>query len=226
MKHPAGLIGIASGALARYADLISSMVGLQIPEGSRYLHGKEGSVAKNYNRFAREFLANPKLQWLCLIEDDHVLLEDALLRLLHHQKPVVSALYLHKHLPFEPILYERMDPDGRVHTRFLKDGESGLVAVASVPNGCIVIRREVIQAISDPWWTYETAARDEMNHDVMFSKRVREAGFQLWCDLDLIVGHNGVVTVFPYRNENGEWLTRLRIGDGDIFLPAAQPKTK
>lgn len=60
----------------------------------------------------------------------------------------------------------------------------------------LLIRREVVQRIAPPWFAepHETCSDAD---DFYFSAKVLEAGFELWAETDLDVGHITTTTVTP-----------------------------
>lgn len=236
---PPGLIGLACSELSRYSDFIPSMMALAKPAGCGFKMGKGLGPANSFNGIARTFLADPVYQWLLLVNDDNILPSDALYRLLDHDVDVVSGLYFGRHMPFEPILFDKWtwEEAGAIgsqpppeygglkrwwHRHLMYKGEQGLVKAAAVGDGCLLIRRNVMLGIADPWWEYGETFTDVCDHDVVFSRKVTEAGFGLYCDLDLLVGHMTPVTVMPNRRPDGVWEAHVVQDEGrHIALPAA-----
>jgi hypothetical protein len=61
--------------------------------------------------------------------------------------------------------------------------------------------------------------------DIGFFHRVREAGFKVYCDLSVCVGHIASCIVTPVYNEpDGKWYTMYNTnGEGQIVFPAIRP---
>jgi hypothetical protein len=221
MQSPVGFIGMACAEHARYSECYASLMGLQKPPGTAFLQCKSMSVADNFNRIARDFLQT-QAEWLFLVNDDHLWAPDTLTKLLAHNVDVVTGLYLSRVYPYKPVIHDQVDSNGLIFDRYLSQHEHGLVPIKACGDGCLLIRRRVLEAIPDPWWELGNPERDKCCHDVLFSKKVREAGFQMWADLEVVVGHLATVAVFPHRNQKGEWLTLLTQREHNIALPAAQ----
>jgi GT2 family glycosyltransferase len=210
------------------------------PPGTLFYKTSTLGPAAGFNLIGRAFLARPELQWLFLTNDDNLCPPDTLPRLWRHieagSADAVSGLYFGRLQPFEPILFdtvERVDlsKHGEVlpgqknwYTRHLmSDGEQGLVPAVVVGDGCLMVSREVMEAIAQPWWEYGETLTDACDHDVVFSRKVREAGFQLACDLDLLVGHIANMVVTPHRTPDGKWKVHLKQEQRVIGLDAAHP---
>ena len=214
-----GMIGIASGDQLRFSQFVTSIMGLQKPPDWVFAQAIGHSVAINWNNLAKQFLEYPEhLKWLFLTEDDNLLPKDALLRLLAHDKDIVSGLYVQRLIPFAPVMFDRIDKSGKVFHRFLKKGDCGLKEVAVCSGGCLLIKRHVLETIGAPYWYYgDSIYVDACNHDINFSRKATRAGFQLWNDLDVIVDHLMTFPIRPYRDTEGNWHTRIVQSD-DKFI--------
>lgn len=222
---PGGLIGMAAGDSVRFSQFIASIIALEKPLGTKYVQCIGHSVALNWNNIAYRFLENPAhLDWLFLVEDDHIFPPDTLMRLLAHKKDIVSGIYLQRRVPFAPMMFERVDEKGLIYHRFLQKGDKGLIKVAACGGGCLLIRRKVLEKIPQPWWTYGNSIHpDSTNHDVNFCREATKAGFEIFVDLDLPIVHMTYIPVVPVRNEDGSWSTHLVHGpDNNIIVKAAE----
>jgi hypothetical protein len=76
----------------------------------------------------------------------------------------------------------------------------------------MLIRKHVLDAIKRPVFTTEKGMQNE---DLLFCKKVREAGFKIWCDVDQKMGHIGLHTVYPMWDGN-RWGSILDFGNGHI----------
>lgn len=214
-----GMIGMASGDFLRHAQFVTSLMGLEKPVGTVFMQSYGFSVAINWNNIAKVFLEHEDhLEWLLLVEDDHFLPQNALLKLLSRNVDIVSALYVQRQIPFTPVIFDKIDETGKVYYHPLKKGEHGLVEVAACGGGCLLIRRIVFETVKPPYWYYgDSDYKDATNHDINFSKKARKAGFKLWVDLDLPIIHLASIPVVPYRDASGEWHTRLTHGPDKII---------
>lgn len=221
LEHAVGMIGMSCGELARFSETYASLMGLRKPPGTIFMQCRSMSIADNWNQIARMFMES-SAEWLFLTNDDQTYAPDTLIRLLARNVDVVTGLYLSRAFPFSPVIHDDEDADGFVRTRYLQQGESGLVPVISAGDGALLIRRHVMEKIGDPWWalSHQNHA-DKAVHDMNFSRKVRAAGFQMYCDLDVTPGHLGVFAIFPKRQPDGTWITMLTQGANALTLPAA-----
>jgi len=231
-----GMIGLASGGTLRTDDYIPSIMGLAKPPGTLFKKHTGLGPANPFNAIGQEFMKRPALQWLFLTNDDNLYPPDTLFRLLSHDKDVVTGLYLSRIQPFEPVLFDKYDleptgkngePERWYQRRFIKDGESGLIPIVACGDGCLLIKREVLETIAYPWWEYGLTLADACDHDMYFSAKVGLAGFEMWCDLDAPVDHVNQMTVRPYRNPGtGVWSVHLVQETRAIQVPMPEKDMK
>lgn len=120
------------------------------------------------------------------LDSDMVFPENTLARLLAHDKPIVGATYIKRRDPFD-VLGTAIDD--------IPPGAKGIAQMARMPFGCMLIRREVYDKVPRPWFQVDYIPEDDsfLSEDFWFCDRAREAGFDIWCDLDLShdLGHCG-----------------------------------
>jgi len=232
-NYPPGMIGVACGELGRFSVFTPSIIGMQKPAGTVFFSVTGLGPATPFNEIAREFLRRSELKWLFLTNDDNLCPPDTIPRLLDRLDTpgvdVVTGLYFGRIQPFEPVIFDKVKLEDRndgagmrlwYERRYIKNRENGLISIVGCGDGCLMISRRVMEAIPDPWWEYGQTLTDACDHDIVFSTKVRQAGFGLFCDLDIRVDHVAVMTVRPVCI-NGEWQTHLMQADRFIALPVA-----
>lgn len=134
-------------------------------------------------------LEEPRISHVFFTDDDMAFPHDALLRLLAHDLPIVSALYYAKTVAPQPLMLA--DEYGGLVTDW-PDGE--LVPCRAHGMGCTLIAREVFEAIEPPWFqtmdgeAVEAEFRTE-TEDVYFCRKAIEAGYQPTVDTSLLALH-------------------------------------
>jgi hypothetical protein len=183
-------------------------------------------IANNQNELARLFLKSDA-EYFWLTNDDQLYPPETLLRLLAHDKDVCGVNSLLKGQPHPPLIYSEGEGAGFYPYRYFRHGERGLVRVGAVAGGGMLIRRHVFEKIADPWWevhtVYPTDGRKptQSSEDFDFCKKVTDAGFEIWCDLDIRVPHGTTFWLMPEMTATGEWITTLMRGDEKLVVPAA-----
>jgi hypothetical protein len=205
-RHPPGTIGVYTDHIARFSDFTVSLRGLEVPKGSIFSYSRGVYLAFNTNRFIREMEG----EWLFLMDDDHRFEGDILMKLLAHDLDVVVALTSKKFPPYEPVLYR----DGK---SIDLAGLSGLQEVDACGKPGMLIRKHVLDAMDDPWCEYEDT--EEGAEDMDFCYKIRKAGFKIYADLDIQLGHLVPITIYKQPDPNGNWGTMLALGNNGVFLP-------
>lgn len=217
---------------ARYSETWASIAGMHLPSdwtavdsNSRVplIQSRFASLAASLNFIGDMFMQTGR-EWLFLMNDDHVYPPNTILKLLAHDKDFVTGVYTKKQVPFEPILYDRINDDGTLRSKKFRKGEGGLVPIVGCGDGVLLIRRTVLEKIPQPWWEMSSPdSPDLITQDLIFCKKVREAGFEMWADLDTSVGHIALMPIWAERNPDGDWKTVIMSGpSGALTLDAAQ----
>jgi hypothetical protein len=84
-------------------------------------------------------------------------------------------------------------------------GKTGLLPVDTFGGACVVIRREVLQVLGDPFFENMPGSRECPYEDLYAFRRCRLAGFQPVIDLDLRIGHCMAAAGFPSFMPEGRW---------------------
>lgn len=127
---------------------------------------------------------------LAFVDDDMLLgPRDIFERLLAHDKDIVSPLFFRAAGNFDPLVFH-LDGDGEPCpiTDYPKD--TLFEAPAGVGTGVMLIKREVLEALEDPWFFYPQQSTRSM--DVDFCLRAIAKGFKVWCDTSIIVKQMGL----------------------------------
>ena len=219
---PPGVLGIPSHHLGRYREFEECFTSLFLPAGSVTAWGKGegGQTAHNMNNFIREMLHTDTFQWLWVIGDDHVFSPDIIVQLLKRNKDVVVPLCVRRNFPYIPVVHE----DGRdgdwasMPYEWFK-GKKGLVELKDklTGNAGMLVRRNVFEAIPDPWYEMGQIRSEDGAPDLWFAKKVLNAGFSIYLDMDNPIGHISHTAVWPFLDEETEeWKWEIRQA-GDVF---------
>jgi hypothetical protein len=210
------MIGVPTGENGRRADFHDHFNGLQKPDDTLIMFTHGQSPAKNRNVIAEAALEHG-CSHILYIDDDMVFAQDTLTRLLvHADKDVVSGLYLLRNYPHYPVIFDEHYRNGECRFMFLTPEKSGLVEIVNCGFGFVLIQTKVFQTLSKPWVRLGEIKQDEWCDDIGFFNRVRQAGFRLYCDLDIQVGHALTLTMWP-RKKDGNWNTEYVTHTGESF---------
>lgn len=234
--HGPGIVGLSSGELARYTEFHICLNHLQMPQGTKEAYGTGYDTASNSNRIICEM--RPEDEWVFILDDDHTFQTDILLRLLDRRVDCVVPLYMQRRPPFFPVAYATRNPNGSCdHVTFEDlEGHSGLFPIVSAGKSGVLIRRPVLAKLAGadcvcpyevgdpghpnprrhapdcPWPTVTWFEHErQIGEDHVFFRRVLEAGFPLYCDLDHTLEHITPFKVRPYRSPEGKWCGEVHL---------------
>lgn len=203
-----GLIGISTAEQGRFAAFYPTVFGLRCPPGTVMMSAIGSTISKNRNDITQKAL-DMAADWVLFLDDDHVLPPATLTKLLAADKPIVSALYTQRQAPFNPVLMDYERPDGQFLWKQLNPTEKGLIEVAAAGAGCLLVRREVFEALQPPYWTLGQINPASWGDDLHFCSRVRAAGFPIYCDLSTPIGHIMTGVVYPTFDPVRGWLANF-----------------
>ncbi len=229
-NHPPGSILVASSDLQRYPGFTISLLHLLRPAGTDVLWSAGLNPAANFNNTIRRML-DTNSEWAWVMGDDHILPPDCLTKLLDRNVDVVVPLCVRRQPPFIPVLFKQQEsdsPPGQFPPfKWSEIPASGLHEAHVVGSAGMLIRRRVLEAIADPWFEVGQMATDRGDEDTHFCLKIREAGFKIYFDCDVQIGHMTPICLWPQRSATGEWSVALDLGkymDGSS-IKAALPST-
>ncbi len=211
-------IGILTNETGRFGKFWQSFTALRTPKQTNVVIKTSIDIAENRNTVIRE---SRHSDFVWFIDDDHTFEPDLIENLLLHNAPVVQPLVLTRFTPFGPVMMGEQTVEGRYKKIALDNSrQRGLLEVTGVGAAGMLIRRDVLQKVGDPWFTQPLGRIAE---DVMFCEKVRAAGFKIYSDLSNSMGHLNVGSVRPVVRD-GKWVTELVFGEKVIYLQAVEAK--
>lgn len=177
--------------LATIFNLAQAGVGVEVKKA----WGRRETLDHVRNIIVRYFLET-KHTHLFFLDDDILLLPHTVEKLLARDLPIVSGLYYERMQSHRPILINTPKNEaGEMRYEWLplenaqsEDG-SGLVRVDVVPGGCLLIKREVFEKLSPPWFLFKTEEHVRMGEDVYFSLHAGRNGYSCYVDISQEVLH-------------------------------------
>ncbi len=163
----------------------------------------EGAVLKvargedrAYNRNGLIAIAQAlQAEWICLFDDDLVMLPDAITKLLKHfDDPAIEVVV--------GLSFMRQDP---TRALWMRDGDTlralpppgELEPLESATFGGMLIRLSAIAKIERPYVT--------LGDDREFCAKLRAAGVQVWGDSSVRFGHTTDMEIWPHYDEANGW---------------------
>lgn len=220
------LIGVITGEYARRADFYDYYNLLTKPEDTVVIFGHDRSPAFGRNMIIKTAMDN-NCTHVLFIDDDMAYKPDALVRLLEHDKDIVSGLYLTRAYPHSPLVFDLANDDGSAFPMYLTDGVNGLVPIVSAGFGFVLIKTSVFAKMEKPYVRLGELDSEQWCDDVGFFHRAGKLGIQMFADLECQVGHMGTMIIWPNRDANGRWYSGYDTnGVSAINTPQIHPEFK
>ena len=181
-----GIIVIPAGEWM-WSLSVSAIHTLQTPPGTHLaLVRGGGTPGVKRDSVIKWGLADPSKEWFFFLDSDMTPERKTLLKLLSLDAPIAGALCYSRGAPFAPIVNLLPGPD--------QDLRSGPFEVAWTGGAALLVRREVLEALSPgPWFPYDHG--QPAGEDINFCKLARAAGFRILIDPDVRVGHVATIPV-------------------------------
>jgi GT2 family glycosyltransferase len=130
---------------------------------------------------------------LLFIDSDVVFSERDVAKVEDHLKDLdaVTGIYHIEYSPYGASIFERIEGD----YDFMKP-EEGVNKIGACGAGFLGISNKVIKALGTEPFSILKEGEVEHGEDISFCHRLREAGFSLWCDSSIKLGHLRTVPTF------------------------------
>lgn len=215
------LIGLSTMEHIRKADFLPHFLGLKRPPNALTITVSGQSPAKSRNIIIEQAIAN-ECTHIFFMDDDMIIPDTTILKLLEHDKDVVTALYLLRSFPHFPAMFDEAYDNGKCRFTFLTPEIGGLVECVNAGLGAVLIKTEVFKNMEQPWVRLGEIEKDGWCDDVGFFNRVRAAGYKIFCDTDIRCGHMVSLVMWPEKHSN-EWFTNYKHQNGNVLIPQNIP---
>lgn len=187
-------VGIGLPMLFPYIHykFVNSYLQLQKPPNNISLSNVGSLTALARNQIV-DLAKQQECKYLMFLDTDMTFPPDTILRLMKHQKDVISGLYFERYAPHRPVIRQNV-PGGYALADYTK---GDLIEVTATGGGCLLINMEVFDRLEKPYFDYrlEKAEKDHgiketfYSEDLVFCEKVRAAGYKIWCDTTIRCGH-------------------------------------
>ena len=227
-----GTIALPTSEIGRFAMFTVALAGTQQPPDTHLSVMASASVTENLNQSIRDL--RPDDRWLWVIGDDHTWQPDCLMQLLaamddNLDADILVPLVTKRNPPWHLVLFHETDvvDDGMRAWRpygWDEIPERGVFEVAAAGSAGMLIRREVLDAVGDPW--FRSTGGVILNEDVTFCADARALGYRIFASADVTMGHLGIFNVRPLRRE-GRWGAMTEFSTPEeqfrqLFMPDAE----
>lgn len=168
---------------------------LIVPEGYethfQYFYGYAVDQVRN---LIASWVEKGDWDYLLAVDHDISFSPDTLIKLLSHDKDIVSGVYIQR-FPDRHIIeiFERNATGGYTHIPWDRIKGQGLVEVGACGFGCVLVKKHVMTAIGYPQFKYSPALdhSQTFSEDLDFARKAYDKGFKLWCDTSILCDHHG-----------------------------------
>ncbi len=127
---------------------------------------------------------------------------------------MIAPLCARRGPPFPLVHYgEKINPDGPYRHILQYDQIPDEPFEVKATGSLMLIRRNVLDSIGDPWFETTSSRYDE---EFQFCAKVRARGYKILVDPEVTVGHIGEIITYPSR-QNGDWGLRIVFVGADTW---------
>lgn len=197
-----------------------------------FLKKSTADIAHSRNLLTSDALRRfPQAQKFLFLDNDMTFPSDLLLRLLAHNKDIVTVNAYRKGAGYFPVVSIQGKDDEYFRPVHIKPEEGALRRVTSAGTGAVLIDRKVFETMTFPWFKseYVDPVGEDMDsanivegkmfvsEDNRFYIITTSLGFKLYCDFSIPIGHIGDYEFTwedheRYLRENPE-LTEVKNGE-------------
>ena len=141
--------------------------------------------------------------WAFLIDADCSPPNDAIPRMLARNQGIVGGVVVEPRGDLDVCATRTFEPT--VRWRLDELPPDGLIPVLACGTGCLLVRREVFDAVGFPWFRCGRLVADFLAEDTEFCLRAAEKGFPSYLDCSIRVGHTIRPVLWPHS-------------DGDVWI--------
>lgn len=211
-------IGVPTAEYGRHATFYDYLNFLEKPAGTIGASFHTNAGAHNRNLIIDDAIASD-CSHILFIDDDMAFAPNSLIKLIRHDLDIVSGLYFNRVYPHPPVIFDALGAGFVRH--WMQDGESGLIEIGACGFGFVLVKTSVFVRMEPPYVRHGELEVDKRNEDIGFCIRARAAGYRIYCDLDVVIGHMGVATFWP-SYVNGVWYTAVDTGSNELMTVKQQ----
>jgi len=172
-----------------------SVFDLIVPDGYetefQYFFGYQVDQVRN---LIAEWIVKGPYDYLLAVDSDISFPADTLVKMLNHDKDVVSGLYIQRIQNQHTLeIFESNEHGGFTHMPYEKIKGKGLVEIGACGFGCALIKKQVLVDIGYPQFVYKSAIdhSNTFSEDLYFAKMCQQKGFKLYADTSILCDHTG-----------------------------------
>ena len=141
----------------------------------------------NRNNAVKKALEN-NMDYLMFIDSDMIFPEGAIQQLIADDKDIVAAKCNVRNTGDKVLHNVKFLEDNKI---LVKDTPNELFKCFAVGTGFMLIKMKVFKKMADPWFFHANYQGKMLGEDIFFCWQANNAGFEVWCDPTINMGHIG-----------------------------------
>lgn len=197
MKKKKILIGIPTAKNIE-VQTFKAIYDLIVPEGYettfQFFYGYNVDQVRN---LIADWMVKGDWDYLFSVDYDISFDKNTLVKLLSHQKSIVSGLYIQRfHDRHVLEIFEPSGVGGFTHIPYEKIKDKGLVEIGACGFGCVLIEKSVFVDIGYPQFVYKSALdhNQTFSEDLDFCRKASSKNYKLYADTSILCDHIGSFT--------------------------------
>ncbi len=173
------------------SDLIAALFALRQEIGFVWAE-VEGTLGPRNRWLAGQQALQTGCDYLWLVDADQTIPDDALPRLIDHDKDLIGADYSYRRFPLISTV-KMLDEDGQITVADRSTFPNRPFICYAIGSGCKLVKVDALKRIPQPWFALEWGPDGDLckTDDVWFCEQAKKVGIDTWCDPTIDVGHIG-----------------------------------
>lgn len=181
-------IGLPSTQSHLPAEFVDSFFCISRPKNTTYVRPSGTGPLDTVRNQLVDIAISKGNTHLIMMDTDQVYPANTITALLEHDKPFVAAKVHRRCLPYDPILQRgKIGSFTQVPDSEWENG--GLVEVDATGFGCVLMDLEAVKTLPRPYFKFDLNVKPYVGEDIYFWSQVKEAGFKIYVDCDIKIGH-------------------------------------
>jgi len=162
----------------------------------------------NMRNLAVKLAIEDGFDYLICLDDDHVLQEDTVIKLMSHNKDFVTVPTKQRITPFTPTQFKEFKTPIKQEGNFLfVDKGSGdkdnLIECEVSGPVCMLMKVESLKKLKYPYYEMGYKEKPIMSSDFVFAKKLKKKGFKIYVDTTIDCPHiiSGIISSFGKDSE-------------------------
>ena len=144
-------------------------------------------IHENRNQIVEE-AKRAECTHIMFIDNDMAFPSDGMLNLIKHDKDIVGGAYKMKTTDLKGTVKVKSASGELLN---VDNPPSALFQCDVIPAGFMLVKMEVFDKLEFPYFFTDYEGREVVGEDVYFCKKAKEAGYEVWCDGNIKLGHVG-----------------------------------